>query len=348
MKGMWKMSLNEICMELPSDHMTNIFGQFDAFMKKIERSLNVTVICRDEQVKILGSPAQVLAAKQVIFQLLELSERGNTITEQNVGYAISLVKEQETATLSDLEQSCIGYTVNGKPICPKTLGQKKYTELMKERMIVFGTGPAGTGKTYLAMAMAVASFKREETGRIIRTRPAIEAGEKLGFLPGDLQSKVDPYLRPLYDALHQIMGADTFMKNMEKGLIEVAPLAYMRGRTLDNSFIILDEAQNTTPAQMKMFLTRIGFGSKVVVTGDATQKDLPPDTKSGLDVALTVLKGIEDIGICELSSKDVVRHPLVQRIVNAYEAYEKKQLDAASHKRTNDIRRKKQVAKWKA
>ncbi len=215
-------------------------------------------------------------------------------------------------------------------------------------MIVFGTGPAGTGKTYLAMAMAGAYFKREETGRIILTRPAIEAGEKLGFLPGDLQSKVDPYLRPLYDALHQIMGADTFMKNMEKGLIEVAPLAYMRGRTLDNSFIILDEAQNTTPAQMKMFLTRIGFGSKVVVTGDATQKDLPPDTKSGLDVALTVLKGIEDIGICELSSKDVVRHPLVQRIVNAYEAYEKKQLDAAPHKRTNDIRRKKQVAKWKA
>ncbi len=334
-------------MELPSDHMTNIFGQFDAFMKKIERSLNVTVICRDEQVKILGNPAQISAAKQVVSQLLELSRRGNTITQQNVDYAIALVKEQETATLSDLEESCIGYTVTGKPICPKTLGQKRYTELMKERMIVFGTGPAGTGKTYLAMAMAVASFKREETGRIILTRPAIEAGEKLGFLPGDLQSKVDPYLRPLYDALHQIMGADTFLKNMEKGLIEVAPLAYMRGRTLDNSFIILDEAQNTTPAQMKMFLTRIGFGSKVVVTGDATQKDLPPDAKSGLDVALTVLKGIEDIGICELSSRDVVRHPLVQRIVNAYEVYEKKQLDAVQ-KRTSDMRRKKQVTKWKA
>lgn len=348
MKGMWKMSLNEICMELPSDHMTNIFGQFDAFMKKIERSLNVTVICRDEQVKILGNPAPISCARQVVAQLLELSKRGNVITEQNVDYAIALVKEQESATLAEIDEACIGYTVNGKPIKPKTLGQKTYTELMKERMIVFGTGPAGTGKTYLAMAMAVTSFKREETGRIILTRPAIEAGEKLGFLPGDLQSKVDPYLRPLYDALHQIMGADTFMKNMEKGLIEVAPLAYMRGRTLDNSFIILDEAQNTTPAQMKMFLTRIGFGSKVVITGDATQKDLPPDTKSGLDVALEVLKGIEEIGICELSSRDVVRHPLVQRIVNAYEVYEKKQLEPVRQKRANEIKRKKQVAKWKA
>lgn len=348
MKGMWKMSLNEICMELPSDHMTNIFGQFDAFMKKIERSLSVTVICRDEQVKILGNPAHVSSAKQVLGQLLELSQRGNVITEQNVDYAIALVKEQESATLAEIDEACIGYTVNGKPIRPKTLGQKRYTELMKDRMIVFGTGPAGTGKTYLAMAMAVASFKREETGRIILTRPAIEAGEKLGFLPGDLQSKVDPYLRPLYDALHQIMGADTFMKNMEKGLIEVAPLAYMRGRTLDNSFIILDEAQNTTPAQMKMFLTRIGFGSKVVVTGDATQKDLPQDTRSGLDVVLEVLKGIEDIGICELSSKDVVRHPLVQRIVNAYEVYEKKQLEPVRQKHANDSKRKKQVAKWKA
>ena len=272
------MSLNEICMELPSDHMTNVFGQFDHYMKIIERNLQVTVVCRNEQVKILGDANRISSAKQVISQLLELSRRGSTVTEQNVDYAIALVSEHETATLADIDESCVGYTVNGKPIRPKTLGQKKYTELIKDRMIVFGTGPAGTGKTYLAMAMAVSSFKKEETGRIILTRPAIEAGEKLGFLPGDLQSKVDPYLRPLYDALHQIMGAETFLKNMEKGLIEVAPLAYMRGRTLDNSFIILDEAQNTTPAQMKMFLTRIGFGSKVVITGDATQKDLPPVT----------------------------------------------------------------------
>ena len=340
------MSLNEICMELPSDHMTNVFGQFDHYMKIIERNLQVTVVCRNEQVKILGDANRISSAKQVISQLLELSRRGSTVTEQNVDYAIALVSEHETATLADIDESCVGYTVNGKPIRPKTLGQKKYTELIKDRMIVFGTGPAGTGKTYLAMAMAVSSFKKEETGRIILTRPAIEAGEKLGFLPGDLQSKVDPYLRPLYDALHQIMGAETFLKNMENGLIEVAPLAYMRGRTLDNSFIILDEAQNTTPAQMKMFLTRIGFGSKVVITGDATQKDLPPDTKSGLDVALEVLKQVEDIGICELSSKDVVRHPLVQKIVNAYEQYEKKQLNHT--RRSGEIKRKKQVTKWQA
>lgn len=340
------MSLNEISMELPAEHMTNVFGQFDLYVKKIERSLSVTVICRDEQVKILGDSVHISHAKQVIFQLLELSKRGNAITEQNVDYAIALVKEKETSTLSDLDDECVGYTINGKPIKPKTLGQKKYVDLIRDRMIVFGTGPAGTGKTYLAMAMAVTSFKKEETGRIILTRPAIEAGEKLGFLPGDLQSKVDPYLRPLYDALHQIMGADSFMKNMEKGLIEVAPLAYMRGRTLDNSFIILDEAQNTTPAQMKMFLTRIGFGSKVVITGDATQKDLPPDAKSGLDVALAVLKNVKEIGICELSSLDVVRHPLVQKIVNAYENYEKRQLSRA--KRTDTMKQKKQVAKWKA
>lgn len=343
------MSLNEISMELPAEHMTNVFGQFDLYVKKFERSLGVTVICRDEQVKILGDSARISNARQVLSQLIDLSKRGSAITEQNVDYAVSLVKEKETVTLAEIDDECVGYTVNGKPIKPKTLGQKKYVDFIHDRMIVFGTGPAGTGKTYLAMAMAVTSFKKEETGRIILTRPAIEAGEKLGFLPGDLQSKVDPYLRPLYDALHQIMGADAFMRNMEKGLIEVAPLAYMRGRTLDNSFIILDEAQNTTPAQMKMFLTRIGFGSKVVITGDATQKDLPPDAKSGLDVALQVLKNVEEIGICELSSKDVVRHPLVQKIVNAYEIYEKKQAGHAGHDRRSErMKQKKQVAKWKA
>ena len=223
-----------------------------------------------------------------------------------------------------VDSDLICHTITGKPIKPKTVGQKKYVDNIRDNMIVFGIGPAGTGKTYLAMAMAVTAFKNDEVNRIILTRPAIEAGEKLGFLPGDLQQKVDPYLRPLYDALYQIMGADSFTKNMEKGLIEVAPLAYMRGRTLDNAFIILDEAQNTTPAQMKMFLTRIGFGSKVVVTGDRTQKDLPSDQISGLDVASKVLNGIEDIAFSTLTGADVVRHPLVQKIVTAYEAYEER------------------------
>ena len=230
----------------------------------------------------------------------------------------------ENHDVSEARGEIICHTTNGKPVAPKTLGQKKYVDAITNNMIVFGVGPAGTGKTYLAMAKAITAFKNEEVSRIILTRPAIEAGEKLGFLPGDLQSKVDPYLRPLYDALYQIMGAEAFQRNMEKGLIEVAPLAYMRGRTLDNAFIILDEAQNTTPAQMKMFLTRIGFGSKAVITGDQTQKDLPNGQKSGLDDAMKILKNIEDIKVCTLDSKDVVRHPLVQKIVNAYEVYEKK------------------------
>ena len=263
-------------------------------------------------------------AQRVLTQLVELAKRGNTITEQNVDYAISLVFEDQEETLVSIDKDLICHTLQGKPIKPKTLGQKKYVDAIRNGMITFGLGPAGTGKTYLAMAMAITAFKREEVSRIILTRPAIEAGEKLGFLPGDLQSKIDPYLRPLYDALYQIMGADSFLKNSEKGLIEVAPLAYMRGRTLDNAFIILDEAQNTTPAQMKMFLTRIGFGSKVVITGDSTQKDLPSGTISGLDVAVKVVKDLEGINICTLTSKDVVRHPLVQKIVKAYEDYEKK------------------------
>lgn len=316
------MNLNETMISIPSEYISNIFGQFDHNIKLIERALNVTVVLRNEGIKIIGSTAQVKSACDVFEQLLKLAERGNEIDEQKVAYILSLLEEHKEDALVEIDRDCICHTINGKPVKPKTLGQKHYVDEIRNKMIVFGMGPAGTGKTYLAMAMAITAFKKEEVGRIILTRPAIEAGEKLGFLPGDLQSKIDPYLRPLYDALYQIMGAESFQRNMEKGLIEVAPLAYMRGRTLDNAFIILDEAQNTTPAQMKMFLTRIGFGSKVVITGDATQKDLAPGTKSGLDIALRVLKNVNEIGICNLTSADVVRHPLVQKIVKAYEEYE--------------------------
>ena len=329
------MSILEQVIEIPAEHESNVFGQFDAYAKKIERTLHVTLIARDGNVKILGDTIRVNQAKRVLEQLVVLSKRGNMISEQNVDYAISLVFEDNEKELVEIDKDIICHTLQGKPIKPKTVGQKKYVDAIRKQMIVFGLGPAGTGKTYLAMAMAITAFKNNEVGRIILTRPAIEAGEKLGFLPGDLQSKIDPYLRPLYDALYQIMGAEAFIKNSEKGLIEVAPLAYMRGRTLDNAFIILDEAQNTTPAQMKMFLTRIGFGSKVVITGDATQKDLPAGMVSGLDVATKVVKNIEDIAICNLTSKDVVRHPLVQKIVKAYEEYEHKA------ERTKDKRRTK-------
>ena len=318
------MSLMEIMIEVPVEHEQNVCGELDKHVKLIERTLNVTIVARNGQIKIIGEGVKVTKAKSVFLNLLQLSQRNNAVTEQNVSYALSLCMEEKDSAIVEIDTDLICHTIQGRPIKPKTMGQKEYVDSIRKKMIVFGMGPAGTGKTYLAMAMAITAFKNEEVGRIIMTRPAIEAGEKLGFLPGDLQSKVDPYLRPLYDALHQIMGADAFQKNMEKGLIEVAPLAYMRGRTLDNAFIILDEAQNTTPAQMKMFLTRIGFGSKVVITGDATQKDLAPDATSGLDVALKVLKNIDEIGICNLTSKDVVRHPLVQRIVEAYDQYEKR------------------------
>lgn len=314
----------EYKMEFGADDEKNIFGQFDAFSKKIERTLGVSLIPREGELKIVGAADAVHRATQVLHQLLTLSRRGNAITEQDVNYVLSLSMEDKQERIVALDEETLAYTTAGRPIKPKTLGQKRYVDAIRKDMIVFGVGPAGTGKTYLAMAMAIAAFKNDEVSRIILTRPAIEAGEKLGFLPGDLQSKVDPYLRPLYDALYQIMGAESFIKNMEKGLIEVAPLAYMRGRTLDNAYIILDEAQNTTPAQMKMFLTRIGFGSKVIVTGDVTQKDLPPDAKSGLDVAMRVLEKVEGISISMLTNKDVVRHPLVQKIVQAYENYEKK------------------------
>lgn len=327
------MGILETMIDIPAEHEKNVFGQFDIFAKKIERALHVTLIARNGKVKVLGEEKNVERAQQVLSQLTELSRRGNTIQEQNVDYALSLTMEDSAEDILTIDKDLICHTLQGKPIKPKTLGQKKYVDAIREKMITFGLGPAGTGKTYLAMAMAITAFKRNEVGRIILTRPAIEAGEKLGFLPGDLQSKIDPYLRPLYDALYQIMGAESFIKNSEKGLIEVAPLAYMRGRTLENAFIILDEAQNTTPAQMKMFLTRIGFGSKVVITGDSTQKDLPAGQTSGLDVAVSVVKNLEDISICRLTSRDVVRHPLVQRIVKAYEEYEQKQEQKKSHTR---------------
>ena len=327
MKKQWgiKMSVVSLQMEMSVEHMQKIFGAGDSYVKKIEKDLNVTVIDRNGKVVISGEEHNANKACRILSQLTEISRRGNEIEEQSVDYAITLGMENQEDVLTEIDSDIICHTVNGKPIKPKTLGQKKYVDAIREKMITFGLGPAGTGKTYLAMAMAITAFKNDEVGRIILTRPAIEAGEKLGFLPGDLQSKVDPYLRPLYDALYQIMGAESFAKNMEKGLIEVAPLAYMRGRTLDNAYIILDEAQNTTPAQMKMFLTRIGFGSKVVVTGDASQKDLPSGTKSGLDVATKVLAKIDDIGFCTLTSKDVVRHPLVQKIVKAYDDFEAKE-----------------------
>lgn len=318
------MSLVEIMIEVPVEHEQNVCGQLDKHVKQIEHTLNVTIVARNGQIKLIGEKQNVEKTKSVFMNLIALSKRDNVITEQNVNYALALSMEDKEGAIVEIDGDVICHTIQGKPIKPKTIGQKNYIDQIRKKMIVFGVGPAGTGKTYLAMAMAITAFKNDEVGKIIMTRPAIEAGEKLGFLPGDLQSKVDPYLRPLYDALHQIMGPESFMKNMEKGLIEVAPLAYMRGRTLDNSFIILDEAQNTTPAQMKMFLTRIGFGSKVIVTGDLTQKDLPKDAKSGLEEALKVLGKIDDIGFCHLSSKDVVRHPLVQKIVKAYDDYEEK------------------------
>ena len=334
------MSLSELMIDIPAEHERNVFGQFDAYAKKLERTFHVTLIAREGKVKILGEDKNAEKARRVLDQLAALSKRGNEITEQNVDYAMSLVYEDQEEAMVEMDRELICHTLQGKPIKPKTLGQKRYVDAIREGMITFGLGPAGTGKTYLAMAMAITAFQRNEVSRIILTRPAIEAGEKLGFLPGDLLSKIDPYLRPLYDALYQIMGAESFAKNSEKGLIEVAPLAYMRGRTLDNAFIILDEAQNTTPAQMKMFLTRIGFGSKAIITGDLTQKDLPFDSISGLEEAVRVLGKIPDIGICKLTNKDVVRHPLVQQIVTAYDKYEesknRKKKEKAPRKRTKD------------
>ena len=310
-----------------------VFGAFDENIKQIERELNVSVISRGTELKITGEDEGVSIAARTITALLAMAGRGESIGTQTVQYVIGLAKDGRESEVHTMSRDVLCITAKGKPVKAKTLGQKKYMEAIRKNTIVMGVGPAGTGKTYLAVAAAVAAFRDKQVSRIILTRPAVEAGEKLGFLPGDLQSKVDPFLRPLYDALYQIMGAESFQRNMEKGLIEVAPLAYMRGRTLDNAYIILDEAQNTTPAQMKMFLTRIGFGSKVVSTGDASQKDLAPGTQSGLDVAVKVLSGLDDIGFCNLTSRDVVRHPLVQKIVKAYETYEAKQAYRESKER---------------
>ena len=309
---------------VPADQIQLVFGQFDRNIKNLEKAYHVAVVLRDDKLRITGSEDSVKRAVSVIEQLVALADKGEEITDQNVNYAISLSRTGEEEAVSTLaaDSNIICHTTNGKPVKAKTLGQKKYVEAIDKDMIVFGVGPAGTGKTYLAMAKAITAFKNNEVNRIILTRPAIEAGEKLGFLPGDLQSKVDPYLRPLYDALYEIMGAEAFLKNMEKGLIEVAPLAYMRGRTLDNAYIVLDEAQNTTPAQMKMFLTRLGFNSKMVVTGDITQIDLPDGKRSGLVEITKILKNVEDIKTVRFSEKDVVRHKLVQDIIKAYEKYE--------------------------
>lgn len=312
----------ERTMQMENHIILPVFGQFDANIKKIEKACGVSIVNRGDDVKISGEEKDVHKAWNILHSLVALVKKGEEITEQNLEYFISSAEETDLRELEKMYDDFICITVNGRPLKPKTLGQKKYVDLIKNNTIVFGIGPAGTGKTYLAMAMAITAFKNNEVNRIILTRPAIEAGEKLGFLPGDLQQKVDPYLRPLYDALYEIMGAENFMKNMEKGLIEVAPLAYMRGRTLDNAFIVLDEAQNTTPEQMKMFLTRIGYGSKAVITGDVTQIDLTEGKHSGLTEATRILSGIEGIGQITLTNKDVVRHPLVQKIILAYEKFE--------------------------
>ena len=301
------------------EEAASVFGSFDENLKLIERELGVDVVSRDGEVKVSGEGEAVMYAVKALEGLLSLAGRGEPINEQNVRYVIELVRTGSEGRIGELARDVLCVTVRGKPIKAKTIGQKKYVEAIKKNTVTLGVGPAGTGKTYLAVAAAVAAFRAKEVNRIILTRPAVEAGERLGFLPGDLQSKVDPYLRPLYDALFEMLGPESYQKYVERGNIEVAPLAYMRGRTLDDSFIILDEAQNTSREQMKMFLTRLGFGSKIVITGDVTQIDLPDGKPSGLREAMRVLKGVEDIAICTLSGADVVRHVIVQRIIKAYE-----------------------------
>ena len=307
----------------------NLFGSFDENIRLIESEFHVTVANREGELRVNGEPEDTMLACKALSALLTLSNRGEAINEQNVRYVIGLARSGQEEKIGELTQDVICISAKGRPIKPKTIGQKEYVDSISQNTVTIGVGPAGTGKTYLAVATAVAAFRERKINRIILTRPAVEAGERLGFLPGDLQSKVDPYLRPLYDALFDMLGAETYQKYLERGNIEVAPLAYMRGRTLDDSFIILDEAQNTSCEQMKMFLTRMGFGSKMVITGDATQIDLPADKLSGLKQAVRVLKNVEGIGICELTDQDVVRHVMVQRIIKAYADYE----DARNEKR---------------
>lgn len=318
-----------------------LFGSFDENMKLIEKSFQVSVHQRDHALRISGEEENVEKASQVIHVLLEAAERGDRIDTQKVLYAITMVQEEGGIDMKLMGDDCVAINIKGSPIKTKTLGQKKYADAIKKNTIVFGIGPAGTGKTYLAVAMAVTALRKKEVNRIILTRPAVEAGEKLGFLPGDLQNKVDPYLRPLYDGMYEMLGGEGFLRYQEKGVIEVAPLAYMRGRTLDNAFIILDEAQNTTPEQMKMFLTRIGFGSHAVVTGDITQIDLPGDKRSGLKEAARILQNIEGIEFCTLTEKDVVRHPLVQEIIKAYAKFEEEK-EKRRNGRTNNRKRTEQ------
>ena len=313
------------------DDLISVFGSFDENIRIIERELGVRILYRDAEIKIGGEPEAVMLAAKVVEGLLSIAGRGEQINSQTVLYVITLARDGNTDRLGEISRDVICVSARGKPIKAKTLGQKHMIDAIRKNTVTISVGPAGTGKTYLAVAAAVTAFRNKEVNRIIITRPAVEAGERLGFLPGDLQSKVDPYLRPLYDALFDLMGPETYHACVERGNIEVAPLAYMRGRTLDESFIILDEAQNTTPEQMKMFLTRIGFGSKAVVNGDETQIDLPIGKASGLKSAVRILDGVEGIAICRLTERDVVRHELVQRIIRAYEEYEKKQ----SHKETS-------------
>ena len=304
------------------DTVIALFGSFDENAKLLEKELNVRLLNRDSTIKIEGAEQDAARAEKTVLSLINLISKGETLSAQNILYTINMVDEGLAEQIKELSSDAICMTASGKLIKSKTLGQKKYIKEIEKNTVTFGVGPAGTGKTYLAVAMAVKAFRGKEVNRIILTRPAVEAGEKLGFLPGDLQMKVDPYLRPLYDALYDMLGVENYQRYVERGSIEIAPLAYMRGRTLDVAFIILDEAQNTTPEQMKMFLTRIGFGSKAIVTGDITQIDLPGGKKSGLKEAMKILKDIDDISFCNFTEKDVVRHPLVQKIIKAYEIYD--------------------------